>query len=63
VTPTTAGCGAVFDEESRFVDAVMRGEAALQRGDYLTQGKWASALNGSCIPDEKFADLYPQSRI
>jgi predicted transcriptional regulator len=25
-----------FDEESRFVDAVMRGEEALQRGEYLT---------------------------
>jgi predicted transcriptional regulator len=25
-----------FDEESRFVDAVRRGEEALQRGDYLT---------------------------
>jgi predicted transcriptional regulator len=25
-----------FDEESRFVDAVRRGEDALQRGDYLT---------------------------
>jgi predicted transcriptional regulator len=26
-----------FDEESRFVDAVRRGEEALQRGEYLTQ--------------------------
>jgi len=25
-----------FDEESRFVDAVRRGEEALQRGEYLT---------------------------
>ena len=25
-----------FDEESRFVDAVKRGEEALQRGEYLT---------------------------
>ena len=25
-----------FDEESRFVDAVRRGENALQRGEYLT---------------------------
>jgi predicted transcriptional regulator len=25
-----------FDEQSRFVDAVLRGEDALQRGDYLT---------------------------
>jgi predicted transcriptional regulator len=25
-----------FDEESRFVDAVRRGEEALERGDYLT---------------------------
>ena len=25
-----------FDEESRFVDAVMRGETALERGDNLT---------------------------
>ena len=25
-----------IDEESRFVDAVRRGEEALQRGDYLT---------------------------
>ena len=25
-----------FDEESRFVDAVRRGEDALQRGEYLT---------------------------
>jgi predicted transcriptional regulator len=25
-----------FDEEGRFVDAVMRGEQALQRGEYLT---------------------------
>jgi predicted transcriptional regulator len=25
-----------FDEESRFVDAVTRGEEALQRGEYLT---------------------------
>jgi predicted transcriptional regulator len=25
-----------FDEESRFIDAVNRGEEALQRGDYLT---------------------------
>ena len=25
-----------FDEESRFVDAVNRGEQALERGDYLT---------------------------
>lgn len=25
-----------FDEESRFVDAVRRGEEALERGEYLT---------------------------
>ena len=25
-----------FDEESRFVDAVRRGEQALERGEYLT---------------------------
>jgi predicted transcriptional regulator len=25
-----------FDEESRFIDAVKRGEEALQRGEYLT---------------------------
>jgi predicted transcriptional regulator len=25
-----------FDEESRFIEAVKRGEAALERGDYLT---------------------------
>jgi predicted transcriptional regulator len=25
-----------FEEESRFVEAVTRGEAALERGDYLT---------------------------
>jgi predicted transcriptional regulator len=25
-----------FDEESRFADAVRRGEEALERGDYLT---------------------------
>jgi predicted transcriptional regulator len=25
-----------FDEESRFIDAVTRGEGALQRGEYLT---------------------------
>jgi predicted transcriptional regulator len=25
-----------FDEESRFIDAVRRGEDALQRGEYLT---------------------------
>ena len=25
-----------FDEESRFVEAVRRGEAALERGEYLT---------------------------
>jgi predicted transcriptional regulator len=25
-----------FDEESRFVDAVTRGEGALRRGEYLT---------------------------
>jgi len=25
-----------IDEESRFVDAVLRGEGALERGDYLT---------------------------
>jgi predicted transcriptional regulator len=25
-----------FDEQSRFVDAVRRGEEALQRGEYLT---------------------------
>jgi predicted transcriptional regulator len=25
-----------FDEENRFVDAVRRGEEALQRGEYLT---------------------------
>jgi predicted transcriptional regulator len=25
-----------FDEESRFVDSVLRGEDALERGDYLT---------------------------
>ncbi len=25
-----------FDEEARFVEAVKRGEAALQRGEYLT---------------------------
>ncbi len=26
-----------FDEESRFVDAVQRGEEAFERGEYLTQ--------------------------
>ena len=26
----------VFEEDTRFIEAVKRGEAALQRGDYLT---------------------------
>jgi predicted transcriptional regulator len=33
-----------FDEESRFIDAVKRGEAALERGDYLTQSQVGQRL-------------------
>ena len=33
-----------FDEESRFVDAVRRGEEALQRGEYLTHAQVGQRL-------------------
>jgi len=33
-----------FDEESRFTDAVIRGEEALRRGDYLTHEKMGLRL-------------------
>jgi predicted transcriptional regulator len=33
-----------FEEESRFVEAVKRGEDALERGDYLTQEQVAERL-------------------
>jgi predicted transcriptional regulator len=33
-----------FDEESRFVDAVNRGEQTLERGDYLTHEQVAQRL-------------------
>ncbi|HXE08459.1 MAG TPA: hypothetical protein VN612_11215 [Acidobacteriaceae bacterium] len=34
-----------FDEESRFIDAVTRGEHALQRGEYLTHEQVGERLN------------------
>ena len=33
-----------FDEESRFVDAVSRGEEALRRGEYLTHDQVGQRL-------------------
>jgi predicted transcriptional regulator len=33
-----------FDEESRFVEAVSRGEEALQRGEYLTHEQMGQRL-------------------
>jgi predicted transcriptional regulator len=33
-----------FDEESRFIDAVRRGEDALQRGEYLTHDQVGQRL-------------------
>jgi len=33
-----------FDEESRFIDAVNRGEEALQRGEYLTHEQMGQRL-------------------
>jgi predicted transcriptional regulator len=33
-----------FEEEARFVDAVKRGEEALQRGEYLTHGQVGERL-------------------
>jgi predicted transcriptional regulator len=47
--------GRYFDEESRFVDAVTRGEHALQRGDYLTHeqvGQRAAAFLAVDIPGD-----------
>jgi predicted transcriptional regulator len=34
-----------FDEESRFIEAVNRGEEALRRGDYLTQEQVSQRLD------------------
>jgi len=33
-----------FDEERRFIDAVRRGEAALERGEYLTHDQVGQRL-------------------
>ena len=33
-----------FDEESRFIEAVSRGEEALQRGEYLTHEQMGQRL-------------------
>jgi len=35
-----------FEEEARFVEAVKRGEEALQRGEYLTHEQVGQRLNG-----------------
>ena len=34
-----------FDEEDRFIEAVKRGEAALERGDYLTHEQVGARLS------------------
>ena len=33
-----------FEEEDRFIEAVKRGEAALERGEFLTQGQVGDRL-------------------
>jgi predicted transcriptional regulator len=33
-----------FDEEARYIDAIKRGEAALQRGEYLTHDQVGQRL-------------------
>ena len=39
-----------FEEETRFVDAVTRGEEALQRGEYLTHEQVGERLQGFLQP-------------
>ncbi|MGH9584064.1 MAG: CopG family ribbon-helix-helix protein [Bryobacteraceae bacterium] len=40
-----------FKEEDRFVEAVKRGEAALERGDFLTHEQVGERLRRFCSPD------------
>ena len=40
-----------FEEESRVMEAVKRGEDALDRSEYRTHEQMASAFKGSCGPD------------
>ena len=53
-----------LEEETRFTEAVKRGEDALQRGEYLTHEQVAaSAFSGSCRPDGNSLGRYPLRKI
>lgn len=39
-----------FEEEDRFIDAVQRGEAALERGEFLTHEQVGERLRRFLVP-------------